>query len=215
MQKEFSKKEALTFGWETIKKNFLFFAGLVAAISLISIIPSMIGESLAEDAPFASFVVNVVGLVVSMLAAMGLIKISLQFVDGAQGKWDDLLAPKHLFLNYVAGTILYGLIVIAGFILLIIPGIIWSIQFRFYRYAIIDKGLGPIEALKRSSDITRGTKWNLFLLGILFGLINLAGMLAFVIGLFVTIPVTMVAAAYVYRKLLSQTETTLPENIKV
>jgi uncharacterized membrane protein len=117
----------------------------------------------------------------------------------------------HLFFKYLIGDILYGLIIIGGLILLIIPGIIWAIQFQFFGYLIIDKGLGPIEALKKSSKITKGAKWDLFLLGILLVLINILGALALLVGLFATIPTTMIANAFVYRKLLSQTET-LQEN---
>jgi len=89
--------------------------------------------------------------------------------------------------------------------LLIIPGIIWAIKFYFFSYLIVDKGLGPIEALKRSSAITDGSKWDLFLLGLLLFGINLIGAIPFFLGWFVTIPISMVATAFVYRKLLSET----------
>ncbi len=46
-----------------------------------------------------------------------------------------------------------------------------------------------------------GAKWDLFLFGLLLGLINFVGALVFLIGLFATIPTTMVAYAYVYRHL--------------
>jgi uncharacterized membrane protein len=91
-------------------------------------------------------------------------------------------------------------------ILLVIPGIIWSIRFHFFSYLIVDKGVSPIEALKKSSKITKGTKWDLFLFGILLVFINILGALALLVSLFVTMPATMVANAFVYRKLLSQEE---------
>ncbi|MEA3324508.1 MAG: hypothetical protein U9Q37_05135 [Euryarchaeota archaeon] len=61
------------------------------------------------------------------------------------------------------GLILYGFIVVGGLILLTIPGIIWAIKFQFFDYLIVDKGLGPIDALEKSSEITRGVKWDLFI----------------------------------------------------
>ncbi|MEA3324328.1 MAG: hypothetical protein U9Q37_04220 [Euryarchaeota archaeon] len=70
---------------------------------------------------------------------------------------------------------------------------------------IVDKGLGPIDALEKSSEITIGVKWDLFIFGILLGILNLMGFACLVVGLFVTIPVTMVAMAFVYRKLLPET----------
>ena len=109
------------------------------------------------------------------------------------------------FFDYLIGSILYGLIVVVGLILLIIPGIIWAIKFQFFDYLIVDKGLGPIDALEKSSDITRGVKWDLFAFGILLAIINILGFLCLVVGLFVTIPVTLVAMAFVYRELLPET----------
>jgi uncharacterized membrane protein len=39
----------------------------------------------------------------------------------------------------------------------------------------------------------------------LLAFINLAGLICLIIGLFVSVPVTTVAAAYVYRKISAQT----------
>ena len=65
--------------------------------------------------------------------------------------------------------------------------------------------MGPIEAFKESGKITAGSKWNLFLLIILLLIIVLLGLLAFIVGIFVALPIAMVAVAYVYRKLSSNT----------
>lgn len=105
----------------------------------------------------------------------------------------------------MVGSIIYGVIVSLGLILLIIPGIVWAIKFQFFDYLIIDKGLGPIDALEKSSEITRGVKLDLLTFGILIWIINLLGLLCLVVGLFVTIPITVVAKAFVYRKLLHET----------
>ena len=63
-----------------------------------------------------------------------------------------------------------------------------------------------VSALKRSSAITRGVKWDLFIFGIMFFGLNILGVLCLLVGLFVSIPVSALAVAFVYRKLLSQTE---------
>jgi uncharacterized membrane protein len=193
MVPKFSKKEAINFGWNVAKKNLGFFALLLILAFFIS---------------FASaFLSTAISIIVDMLITIGLIKISLKFCDNEKAKISDLFSSSHLFFNFLIGNLLYALIIIGGFILLIIPGIIWSIKYRFFNYFIVDKGLGPIEALKESARITKGNKWNLFLFGLLLVLIDILGALALLVGLFVTIPTTMIANAFVYRKLLSQTET--------
>ena len=82
------------------------------------------------------------------------------------------------------------------------PGIIWSLKYAFVRYFIVDKGLSIKEAFLESSKITSGSKWNIFWLSILIAIINILGALAFGVGLLLSIPITIMAYAYVYRKLL-------------
>ena len=203
---KFSKKEALAFGWNTVMNNFLFFLGLLVIWGVISFLFNIAAKELEEIAPAFSFLISIVGFVVGAIINMGMLYIMLRFADNIKPSYADLLAPAkqiQRITSFILGSIFYGLIVLAGFILLIIPGIIWSIKYGLFRYAIVDEGLGPIEALKRSAMLTQGSKWNLFLLGLLLGLINILGVLAFGFGLLITIPLSMVAGAYVYRKLLA------------
>jgi len=205
MIQKFSKKEAINFGWDISKKNFRFFILLFTLVVVVFIILSFI-QSLVNEKSLLSLILYIINIVVQIIISMGLVKISLKFCDNEKPKISDLFSSYPLFFKFLIGSIIYGLIVIGGLILLIIPGIIWAIQFQFFAYLILDKGISPIEALKKSSKITKGTKWDLFLFGILLGFINILGALAFLVGLFVTIPATMIATAFVYRKLLSQEE---------
>ena len=110
----------------------------------------------------------------------------------------DLLAD---FLTYLLASVLVGLIVAAGFVLLIVPGIIWGLKFGFAGFLVVDRKLDPIEALRESNRLTMGTKWQLFAFALLAFGINLVGAIALGIGLMVTIPTTVIAAAYVLRQL--------------
>lgn len=207
--KNFSKGEAIRFGWNTTLKNLWFLIGLLLIAwfspALLSLVMNLLKSSLGGDQSLAFLPVSIIFALLSgvlrIIVDIGLIQITLKFVDGQKAQVSDLFSGYPLFWNYLAGSTLYGLIVIGGFILLIIPGIIWSIKFGYYSYLIIDKKMGPIEALKQSSKITQGVKWNLLIFHMLLGLIILTGALALVVGLFVAIPTTMLASAFVYRKL--------------
>jgi hypothetical protein len=83
--------------------------------------------------------------------------------------------------------------------------VILAIKFSLCYYFVIDKGLGPINALKASSMATAGAIDSLAVFGILCCLINMLGVLCFFVGLFATIPTVMVAMAAVYRNLSDQT----------
>lgn len=205
MPKKFVISDAVQFRWDTTKSNIGFFIGLLIVAGLIQYVTDIIAAIIEADAPVLSIIIRIAAFVLSIIIGMGLIKIFLRFCDGEKGEFSDLFSCYPLFFKYLVGSILYGLIVSVGLILLIIPGIIWAIKFQFFDYLIVDKGLGPIDALEKSSEITRGVKWDLFIFDMLIGIINLLGFLCLLVGLFVTIPTTMVATAFVYRKLLPET----------
>jgi uncharacterized membrane protein len=92
-----------------------------------------------------------------------------------------------------------------GFLLFIVPGIIWAVKYHLCFYFVVDKGLGPIAAIKASGRTTMGVKWELFGFGIVCAMINMLGMLCLIIGVFATYPTVVVAYALVYRQLLAQT----------
>jgi uncharacterized membrane protein len=208
----FGMGEAIRFGWDTMKSNIGFFIGLLIVAFLIENLPGIISHFVTGTFPMVAVLLTAAGMLLGMVVQMGLMKVSIKFCDGIKGQLDDLLSSFNLLLKYFAGSLVYFLIVIGGIILLIVPGIIWAIKFSLFPYFIVDKGLGPIEAIKASGRATDDAKWDLFLFGGLLGLINLAGALVFLVGLFATIPASMVAYAYAYRKLSGEnTVSRMPE----
>jgi uncharacterized membrane protein len=201
----FVKKEAISFGFNIAKKNILFFLGLFVIWAFFTIITSAIRDSLIVQRQILfSFIFSLLVWVVGIILSMGFINITLEFVDGKKPAFKDLYYTTKLF-NYIVASIIKGVIVVFGLLLLIIPGIIFAIKLQFTGYLIVDKKLDFADALKGSWEITKGAKWNLFLLAVLLGLINILGLLCLLVGLLISVPLAMVAEAYVYRKLLSQT----------
>ncbi len=198
----FSISAAITYGWNVALKNLWFFVVLLLMILATNIVPSILASIIDNGrATLFGFLVKLIGWIIQIAISMGAIGIALRLYDKKKAEYKNLLDYTHLIIPYFLASILYTLIVLVGLILFIIPGVIWSLKFRFYSYFIVDRGMGPIEALRASSKITRGNKWNLFFLGIILGLIDIVGALALLIGLFVTMPLSMMAEAYVFRKL--------------
>ena len=148
---QFSKKEAVKFGFGIAKSNILFFIGLLIIVVFVSVLTSALRNGV-QKAALAYLVFTVVQYLVNTVVAMGLIKISLEFVAKAKPEIRDIVYYKPI-VKYVLASIASGIIVFVGFILLIIPGII-----------------------------------------------------CLVVGLFVTVPLSMLATAFVYRRLLLQSE---------
>ncbi len=203
---KFSMEKAIRFGWSTMKNNIGFFLGFLAVMGFISFGLNYAEEATKENTPALSAIISIITLIFQMVAGMGLINVTLRFCDHKKVEFENIFSCLPLFFKYLGGSILYGLITLGGTILLIVPGIIWAVKFQFFSYLIIDQGLGPIAALKKSARITQGAKLNLFAFGLLLAGINFLGIMCLLVGLFATIPTTSVAVAFVYRKLLSEIE---------
>lgn len=132
---------------------------------------------------------------------LGIVYMGIRAADGYTVHVSDLFARFRYFFYHFIGQILYFLIVLAGLILLIVPGVIWGLRYSLYPYFIADKKVGPVQALKMSAEATQGAKWDLFKFMLIAILIGLAGVLALAIGLFVAMPVITIAMAAIYRLL--------------
>jgi uncharacterized membrane protein len=190
----FKYKELLTFGWEKTKQHYWFLLGL----ALVCLVLNGATASLP-----------IIGSVVSWLVTLAVLSVSFVIVDGHTPKWKDLLKPFETYkvvLNSFLATLLTMVIVFVGFILLILPGIYLATRLKFYLYFILeDENLGPVDALKKSMDVTKGIFWKLFWWNILLALINIGGLLLLGVGLLVTLPVTILAYTHLYRKLSAHT----------
>jgi uncharacterized membrane protein len=66
-------------------------------------------------------------------------------------------------LKLVAVALLYGLIVFAGFVLLIVPGIIFALQYSQAIYIMAEnKDVDIFDALRKSRELMHGYKMDLF-----------------------------------------------------
>lgn len=228
--RRFSKPEALQFGWTTTKSNLGFFIVVLIVVAVVHLFPILISDSFSAMPDLAAMI-QFVTFVLSIIVYMGLIKITLLVCDNKQPQLSHLFSCFPLLLKYLIGSILYILIVfggmalfiflglwgwpeppsttrlvivIGGLVLFIFLGVVWAMKFYFYNYLIIDMELGPIEALKGSAAITKDARWEVFVFDLLVTSITVLGLLALLVGLFLAIPVTMVATAFVYRRLLAQ-----------
>lgn len=200
--RHFSKKQAIQYGWNTTKKNLSFLVGITFLVGLIQFAPNLLEPHLREQDTLRGLI-NIVLYIISLGVTLGSIKIYLKIVDNKKPEFSDLfsLFKAKLILRYFASSFLYGLAVVLGLFLLVVPGVYIAIKYLFFNFFIVDKELGIVEAFAKSGEITKGRIWNLFQLEVLLWLIMLAGLIAFFIGLLVALPVISLTMAYVYRHL--------------
>lgn len=193
----FSIDAAVQFGWEKTKKH-------LGTLVLIGIIAFAI--SIASGIVFAwrnelSFVGWALRTAVQIALAIGITKAMLLIAKDVTPKFKDVIPSWDVAVNFVLASILYCLIVVGGFILFVIPGVMWSIEYKYFSYLVIEKEMKALDALKHSAEITKGQKWSILGFVIVAGIVTLLGALALGIGLIVAIPTASLAEIYVYHAL--------------
>lgn len=203
-------------GWELFKKNWRLALAVSIVLIVIQGLFSNFGYSIdSQGVESGSWLVSLVGYIVSIILGIGSIQIFLSLSRGGQTGIKELFTSvtwDRLF-SYVVASIIYGILVTIGFFLLIIPGFIVMAVLMPYVYLVVDKNLGPIDSLRKAREITKGNRWQVFGLVVVLGILNLVGLLALVVGLLVTLPVSMFAMVEMYRQLMGETGAVIQESV--
>lgn len=145
-----------------------------------------------------------VNLVVSSFVIAGIMTFSLKVAKGMPYTFSDLFSGAPFFVSILAANFISMVGISIGLAFLIVPGVILMIGLSMTIPLIVDRGLGPIDALTESWRLTDGNRANIFIFGLIaFGL-AVAGVCACGIGLFLVVPLLYIAHMYVYLKLTNQ-----------
>lgn len=193
-------------------KGTFWIAVLVMAAVLLGIgiglgIVNWILEKIGIE--FFNVVSQIIQLAITMPMAGGLIILGIR--RSADGPLDakTVVSYFHLILPMLGMTLLMYLLVAVGLVLLILPGIYLAVAYMLALPVLIDKNLGPWEALEASRKAITHRWWELFALQLVLGLINLATVLTLGIGLIWTYPMTIIALGIVYRRIFGVEPATL------
>lgn len=189
--------------WETFKKEWI----IVYAVQILPIAVAFLYSFLMENVDEKSGLAvlwAIAYMVVQFIISMGVIKAYLNITRGEKVTMETFTSVAPKILNFFAAQILMMFIILGGFLLLIVPGIYFSIKFMFTPYLVIDKGMGPVEALKASGKMTDGVKWDIVGFMAASAVLMYAGLLALLVGMIVTVPVATLAYVIFYNKLVKR-----------
>ncbi len=189
--------EVFSFAWGEFKKNPWFYIGVTFLLLLVSSLVSALTSGPHGQTTILGFLIS---YVVSVVIAIAFARLALAASAGEKVGWGALWAPEH-FLNMLGASIIQGVIIVVGFVLLVIPGIIASLLLMFTQLSVVDKKMNPFEAIKNSYYLAKSHLFDLFILFLALLVLNFVGLVALVVGLFVTVPLTVIAVAHVYRTL--------------
>ncbi|RIE15774.1 DUF975 family protein [Candidatus Cryosericum septentrionale] len=152
----------------------------------------------------AAVVLGIMGYIVSAWIRMGIINGSVKAARGEDVTAGDFFLKWENVEWFILGTLLYGLIVSVGMVLLVVPGIIWALRYCMYGHYMVTQGAGPVEALQMSAAATDGHKGELFGLKLASMGVIILGTLCLGVGLVWAIPTVEIAWSAVFLRLSGQ-----------
>lgn len=207
-------------GFELTKRHFgtIFLVGLtyigvsIAAGIVFGLIDSALGFGSTQSqwhsgsassfgtyrqtgGPFAA----ILGNVFSIFLSLGLVRIGLNLVSGKQVSAGQLFGEGRKLLPAIGASIIFGVAMAIGFLLLIVPGVYIALRYGQFMNAMVDRDLGVMDSLRYSSSITTNNRLNLFLLALLSIAIVIAGLIALVVGLIFAYPVIWMSWMVAFR----------------
>jgi hypothetical protein len=151
-----------------------------------------------------------VGLLVTGPLLGGLYFYYLKKIRGHPAELQDAFAGFTLsFVQLMLASLVSFLLTVLGLLICLIPGIYLAVTWSFALPLVIDKRLGFWEAMELSRKAVDKRWWSVAWLLLVCGLINVGGSLLCCVGIFFTLPLTMIATTYAYEDVfrLAPTET--------
>lgn len=166
----------------TKKENFIFFVRIMAVLSLISFTIGVVNGfffpadylRVGDFSNIPLFVGFILLSIISMVFRLWSQSTSYYSVIKMG------ISEKEIFKigflksgKYLLATLVLGLIVFFGFILLVIPAIIFGTWYSFSLLLVLDKNIGIGEALKKSKEMVKGRFWKILGRNVVFGLFTI------------------------------------------
>ena len=164
------------------------------------LLASMLPQIALQFAP-QNILLNIMVICVSAYIQLGLAVYCLGLYKGDEVNYVTIFS-RFNGLKPIVFILILSVVVMLGFILLIIPGIILSLMYSQVFYILADDpDIGAIEAFNKSEKMMRGHKWQLFMLNLEAALYIFAGIFTLFIWWAWLIPRYSVAIAGFYEEL--------------
>lgn len=194
-------KEAISYGWKNSKKHMTKFLLWFWILIVLQVINGFFTPAVDEPQTILSFIVTTIINILNLWITLWFSQIALDIVYGKKYSASSLFVGMKKTFNYIIAYIINAIIILLGFVLLIVPGIIRTFRLSLVQYLILDKNYGPWKAIKTSRRISKWFVTDMFAISLIGWLINILGVLALLVGMLRTVPLLLLANAYVYKRI--------------
>lgn len=151
------------------KENLIYFVkiylplGILAFLSLFfSYIPALYNYAGSASGNWIQFIYGLLFVLVATFVNLaGIIAISGMLKGEKPGIQAVYNKTRSKYFRFFLLTIVIGLILALGLVLLIIPFILFATWFAFSKYLFVEKGLGIKAALTESKNMVKGKFWKI------------------------------------------------------
>lgn len=188
-------------GFLVVKENLLklFVFSLITLIYWIP--PFYIGRFLLGINRFLGSFIFLFIVLIDFIVLTGYIKIGFNISNENPITISDLVTNHQKLPDILISFLFYVIIVLFSMIFLVIPGIFVAVRLSFIPFFVLQYGLNPLEALKKSWIVTQSYFFSLLLIYIGLLIINIIGAIS-VLGLGLTLPFTLIVLIKIYQDLL-------------
>lgn len=173
------------YGWDIMKKNFVNLLLIVIILIAAQMVTGIWNQG-GEPSALGGLLSLAFWLLVLGPIQYGAIYLFLKTVRGESYDLAQIFDGfKTNYKEIILANLLTTLLVVIGFALLIIPGIILACRLAFVPYLVMDQKMEAIKALEKSWQMTKGYGWTIFLIGFLAIFIFLAGFIVFIVGVII------------------------------
>jgi hypothetical protein len=173
---------------------FMQYPGGFVGFCLLNLVIQLVCRSIPVLGP-------VVSLAVTTPLLVGNFMVSAKLLQGQPPEFRDFFKGFQYYVPLLLLSLIAGLFIGIGTILLIIPGIYLAVAYMFASYLVVDRRMDFWPAMELSR-LTVNPRWfGYFALLLLVALLNLAGAIALGVGLLVTIPLSFCALTAAYADL--------------
>lgn len=172
-------------GLEVLKRSFvdLFLVFLVQALLAIPVGLTNTIFNLNEIETLPGSLFNLIYSVLVLIpVGAGYAWVNLKAVRGEPFRIQDMFFAYQRITDILLAYLLVGLIVGIGFVLLIVPGVIFACRLVFVPYLIMDEKLEALEAIRKSWHMTKGKAGTIFLMAIVSLFIIIGGVICLLVG---------------------------------
>ncbi|MFZ0936389.1 MAG: zinc-ribbon domain-containing protein [Bryobacteraceae bacterium] len=134
---------------------------------------------------------------------------TMKKMKGRRADFGDLFKGFNYFIPTLVATLLIGVFTFIGTIFCIIPGLVVAASLKFTYLFIMDKRMDFWPAMQASHAVVKQDYFGFTMFLILAALVNLLGLLCCVVGLLLTVPLTIAAITVAYKEIVGFEQRTI------